>query len=171
MIAARDAAPADASARLEALGRTYLSFATSHPGYFRVMFHGDATSSGPTRTGPARVPSLARRGSRLPGGGRRAGGRSDGPCAHGLVGGSRLCDPVGRRRPALRRHRAGANGAGSRAPARSHVCRSRSRRSSRRRPRRNLRKQFRGLTQRAFAPQAVSAARPGWGWHAQFEAA
>ena len=51
LIAARDAAPADASARLEALGRTYVSFATSHPGYFRVMFHGDATSSGPTEPG------------------------------------------------------------------------------------------------------------------------
>ena len=51
LIAARDAAPADASARLEALGRTYLSFAISHPGYFRVMFHGDATSSGPTEPG------------------------------------------------------------------------------------------------------------------------
>jgi len=51
LIGARDAAPADASARLEALGRTYLSFATSHPGYFRVMFHGDATSSGPTEPG------------------------------------------------------------------------------------------------------------------------
>ena len=51
LIAARDAAPADTSARLEALGRTYVSFATSYPGYFRVMFHGDASSSGPTEPG------------------------------------------------------------------------------------------------------------------------
>jgi AcrR family transcriptional regulator len=51
LIAARDAAPADPSARLEALGRAYVSFATSHPGYFRVMFHGEANVSGPTKPG------------------------------------------------------------------------------------------------------------------------
>jgi len=51
LIAARDAAPAEAGDRLEALGRAYLSFAVSHPGYFRVMFHGDANPSGPTETG------------------------------------------------------------------------------------------------------------------------
>jgi AcrR family transcriptional regulator len=51
LIAERDAAPKDASARLEALGRAYLSFATSSPGYFRVMFHGDANASGPTQPG------------------------------------------------------------------------------------------------------------------------
>jgi AcrR family transcriptional regulator len=51
LIAAREAAPAEAGDRLEALGRAYLSFAVSHPGYFRVMFHGDANSSGPTEAG------------------------------------------------------------------------------------------------------------------------
>jgi AcrR family transcriptional regulator len=51
LIAARGAAPAGAGERLEALGRAYLSFAISHPGYFRAMFHGDANSSGPTETG------------------------------------------------------------------------------------------------------------------------
>ncbi len=51
LIAERDAAPPDAGARLEALGRAYVSFAISHPGYFRVMFHGDATASGPTGSG------------------------------------------------------------------------------------------------------------------------
>jgi AcrR family transcriptional regulator len=48
LIAERDAAPADSSARLEALGRAYVSFAVAHPGYFRVMFHGEAMTSGPT---------------------------------------------------------------------------------------------------------------------------
>ena len=51
LIAERDAAPPSASARLEALGRAYVSFAISHPGYFRVMFHGDAMASGPTGPG------------------------------------------------------------------------------------------------------------------------
>jgi AcrR family transcriptional regulator len=51
LIAARDTAAADACARLEALGLAYLSFAISHPGYFRAMFHGDASSSGPTKPG------------------------------------------------------------------------------------------------------------------------
>jgi AcrR family transcriptional regulator len=51
LIAARDAAPPGAGARLEALGRAYVSFAASHPGYFRVMFHGDANASGPTEPG------------------------------------------------------------------------------------------------------------------------
>ena len=51
LIAGRDAAGAEAGARLEALGRAYLNFAVSYPGYFRVMFHGDAKSSGPTAAG------------------------------------------------------------------------------------------------------------------------
>ena len=51
LIAARDAAPDDASARLEALGLAYVTFAVSSPGYFRVMFHGASKSSGPTEAG------------------------------------------------------------------------------------------------------------------------
>jgi AcrR family transcriptional regulator len=51
MTAKGDAAAADAGARLEALGRAYVSFAIAHPGYFRVMFHGDANASGPTEAG------------------------------------------------------------------------------------------------------------------------
>ncbi len=51
LIAERDAAPASEGARLEALGRAYVSFAISHPGYFRVMFHGNANASGPTEPG------------------------------------------------------------------------------------------------------------------------
>ncbi len=51
LIGGRDAAGAEASARLEALGRGYVNFAVSCPGYFRVMFHGDAKSSGPTASG------------------------------------------------------------------------------------------------------------------------
>jgi AcrR family transcriptional regulator len=51
LIAARDAAGAEAQARLEALGRAYVDFAVSRPGHFRVMFHGDANSSGPTKPG------------------------------------------------------------------------------------------------------------------------
>ncbi len=51
LIARRDAAPADPGARLEALGRGYVSFATACRGYFRVMFHGEAQSSGPTEAG------------------------------------------------------------------------------------------------------------------------
>jgi AcrR family transcriptional regulator len=51
LIAARDAAADDASARLEALGLAYVTFAVSSPGYFRVMFHGASKSSGPTEAG------------------------------------------------------------------------------------------------------------------------
>lgn len=51
LIAARDAAPDDASARLQALGLAYVTFAVSAPGYFRVMFHGASKSSGPTEAG------------------------------------------------------------------------------------------------------------------------
>ena len=51
LIAARDAAPDDASARLEALGLAYVTFAVSAPGYFRAMFHGDSKASGPTEAG------------------------------------------------------------------------------------------------------------------------
>ena len=51
LIAARDAAPDEPSARLQALGLAYVSFAVSAPGYFRAMFHGDAKSSGPTEAG------------------------------------------------------------------------------------------------------------------------
>lgn len=51
LIAARDAAPDDAGARLEALGLAYVTFAVSSPGYFRVMFHGAAKSSGPREAG------------------------------------------------------------------------------------------------------------------------
>ncbi len=51
LIVAREAAPASASARLEALGLAYVTFAVSSPGYFRVMFHGASKSSGPTQAG------------------------------------------------------------------------------------------------------------------------
>jgi AcrR family transcriptional regulator len=51
LVAARDAAGADPSARLEALGDAYIKFAVSCPGYFRVMFQGDAQSLGPTEPG------------------------------------------------------------------------------------------------------------------------
>ena len=51
LIAGRDAAGDEASARLEALGRAYINFAISCPGYFRVMFHGDGKSSGPSAPG------------------------------------------------------------------------------------------------------------------------
>ena len=40
MVGDRDAA-SGASERLEVLGRAYVVFATTHPGYFRVMFRGD----------------------------------------------------------------------------------------------------------------------------------
>ena len=51
LIAARDAAPDNASARLEALGLAYVTFAVSSLGYFRVMFHGDLKSPSPTEAG------------------------------------------------------------------------------------------------------------------------
>ena len=38
MIRERDTGPQDATSRLAALGRAYVSFATTHRGYFRVMF-------------------------------------------------------------------------------------------------------------------------------------
>ncbi|HZZ59946.1 MAG TPA: TetR/AcrR family transcriptional regulator [Roseiarcus sp.] len=50
LVAARDAV-AEAGARLEALGEAYVRFAIAHPGYFRVMFHGDAMGSGLTEAG------------------------------------------------------------------------------------------------------------------------
>jgi AcrR family transcriptional regulator len=43
MIRERDASPDDATSRLAALGRAYVSFATAHRGHFRVMFRGDLT--------------------------------------------------------------------------------------------------------------------------------
>ena len=42
MAASRDAAPAGAGARLQALGLAYVQFAGRHPGHFRVMFLADA---------------------------------------------------------------------------------------------------------------------------------
>jgi hypothetical protein len=51
LTAAHDAAPDDASARLEALGLAYVTFAVASRAYFRVMFHGGSTSSGPTEVG------------------------------------------------------------------------------------------------------------------------
>ena len=51
LIAARDAASDNAGARLEALSLAYVRFAVSSLGYFRVMFHGDSTSAGPTEAG------------------------------------------------------------------------------------------------------------------------
>jgi AcrR family transcriptional regulator len=51
LIAAREAAPDNSSARLEALGLAYVTFAASSPGHFRVMFHGDSKSSAPTEAG------------------------------------------------------------------------------------------------------------------------
>ncbi len=44
MIKERDAAPDDATSRLAALGRAYVSFATAHRGHFRVMFRGNLHS-------------------------------------------------------------------------------------------------------------------------------
>ena len=51
LIAARESTPDDAGARLEALGLAYIKFAVSSVGYFRVMFHGGSTSSGPSDAG------------------------------------------------------------------------------------------------------------------------
>jgi AcrR family transcriptional regulator len=44
MIHERSAAPDNPTSRLSALGRAYVSFATTHRGYFRVMFRGDLHS-------------------------------------------------------------------------------------------------------------------------------
>ena len=49
LIAARDAAPAEAGAKLVALGVAYVGFAKANPGHFRAMFRGDA--SRPTEPG------------------------------------------------------------------------------------------------------------------------
>jgi AcrR family transcriptional regulator len=51
LVAARGATPDNSSARLEALGLAYVSFAVSSLGYFRVMFHGGSTSAGPIEAG------------------------------------------------------------------------------------------------------------------------
>ena len=42
MASSRDAAPAEAGARLQAVGLAYVQFAGRHPGHFRVMFLADA---------------------------------------------------------------------------------------------------------------------------------
>ena len=44
MMDERSAAADDATSRLAALGRAYVGFATTHRGYFRVMFRGDLRS-------------------------------------------------------------------------------------------------------------------------------
>jgi AcrR family transcriptional regulator len=49
--AERQAAGPDPSARLEALGRAYVQSAITRPGYFRVMFHRESSSSGATQAG------------------------------------------------------------------------------------------------------------------------
>jgi AcrR family transcriptional regulator len=51
LTAARDAALETPSARLEALGLAYVTFAVSSLGYFRVMFQGASTPSAPTEAG------------------------------------------------------------------------------------------------------------------------
>lgn len=51
LIAAREAATAAAGSQLEALGEAYVRFAMAHRGHFRVMFHGDAMTAGPTKPG------------------------------------------------------------------------------------------------------------------------
>jgi AcrR family transcriptional regulator len=51
LTAERKTAHPDPGARLEALGRAYVRFAIVCPGYFRVMFHGDSSSSGATQAG------------------------------------------------------------------------------------------------------------------------
>jgi AcrR family transcriptional regulator len=45
MIRERDAVTGDPGARLSALGRAYISYATAHRGYFRVMFRVDPSGS------------------------------------------------------------------------------------------------------------------------------
>ena len=52
MIKERDAAPEDATSRLAALGRAYVSFATTHVGHFRVMFRGNLRSPQLVRAKP-----------------------------------------------------------------------------------------------------------------------
>jgi len=52
MIREREAALDDATARLAALGRAYVSFATQHRGYFRVMFRGDLRGADLERARP-----------------------------------------------------------------------------------------------------------------------
>jgi AcrR family transcriptional regulator len=51
LLAARETASADGGPRLEVLGEAYVRFAIAHPGHFRVMFHGDAMTAGPTEAG------------------------------------------------------------------------------------------------------------------------
>ncbi len=51
MLAAREAAPAEPGPRLEALGEAYVQFALAQPGAFRIMFHRDALTAGPTEAG------------------------------------------------------------------------------------------------------------------------
>jgi AcrR family transcriptional regulator len=45
MVASRDAAAPDASAKLAAMGKAYVTFALTHAGHFRVMFRGEAKTA------------------------------------------------------------------------------------------------------------------------------
>jgi AcrR family transcriptional regulator len=52
MVKERDSAPDDATSRLAALGRAYVSFAITHRGHFRVMFRGNLRSPRLVRAKP-----------------------------------------------------------------------------------------------------------------------
>lgn len=52
MVQERSAAADDATSRLAALGRAYVSFATTHRGHFRVMFRGDLHTRGLVQAKP-----------------------------------------------------------------------------------------------------------------------
>ena len=106
MIAARNAAPDDASARLEALGLAYVTFAVSSLGYFRVMFHGDSTSSGPTEAGLRAFHILRDAVVACQNAGQAPKGDATGLVLRRLVGRAWLRDAVGRPRFALSGSRA-----------------------------------------------------------------
>ncbi len=151
LIAGRDAAGAEASARLEALGRAYVNFAVSCPGYFRVMFHGDAKSSGPTASGLRAFHLLrdavlaCQEAGTAPAGDPGALVLAAWSAVHGFA--TLWADGA----LPFEGMQARTHGAGTRASHRSHVRRSRSRYG--------MRRKSRGLTARTFAPQAGGAAR------------
>ena len=121
MIAARDAAPDNASARLEALGLAYVTFAVSSLGYFRVMFHGGSTSTGPTEAGLRTFNILRDAVVACQEAGQAPKGDATGlvlvawSAVHGFA------TLVGRPRPALSGTRARAAGARNRTPHHANV--------------------------------------------------
>ena len=125
LLAARDAAPTEAGPRLEALGEAYVRFAIANPGAFRVMFHGDAMTEGPTKAGLRAFDLLRETVLACQSEGAAPAGRPGAAGADGVVRGARLCDPMRRWRPAVPGDRRRCDGPRDRTDDCPRLCRLR----------------------------------------------